>query len=999
MSSNPSASKEYNHKEIEGPVYQKWLDSGVFHHEPDDRGPEHRYCIMIPLPNVTGALHLGHALNHTCQDVMTRWNRMKGKTTLWMPGTDHAGIATQSVVERRLFELENKTRHDLGRAGLVERIWKWKDQYENRILSQMKLIGNSCDWDRTRFTLDEVCSRAVRHTFFAMFRDDLIYRGRRLVNWDTELQTAVADDEVYHETLKSHLWHIRYPLSDGSGHLVVATTRPETMLGDTAVAVHPEDERYKHLIGKTVDLPLTGRQIPVIGDPILVKQEFGSGCVKVTPGHDPNDYECGLRNNLEQINIMTPNGCVNENGGEYAGLVFDEARERVVKNLEALGLIESIEDYEHEVGHSDRSKSAIEPYLSEQWFARMGDVEGGVRCKGGTVVPGLAQAAIDTVKDGRIQFFPSRYANQYLDWLSEKRDWCISRQLWWGHRIPVWYCDGDVDEKVLQEAFKDRDDVVYKRDEWSGQWMFCIREGELPADSVPGQTLRQEEDVLDTWFSSALWPHSTLGWPDETADLKYFYPGSVLITTRDIITLWVARMVLTGLYNIGDIPFHHVYVHPKILDGEGQTMSKSKGNGADPAEIAEQYGADAMRFSIAYMTTESQDIRMPMAYACPHCGHLIPQMEKHRKLTRLACDKCKKEFQPSNPMVDVTGDLPLGIVSSEKFEVGWRLCNKLWQVSNGVVFRALADGEKGEAKPITSDDLNLGDRWILSRLHYCIENVNASLSVYRYAESTSYLYRFFWNEFCDWYVEMAKPQLRAEGERPRITRQILAYCLDSILRLLHPFIPFITEELWAHLNELAPQRGLENIAAQDGLLVSASWPEVDASLRDESLEADMEALQEITRAIRDVRAQVNAVRARAQESIMRSLPSVVVRAKQHVCDLVVKNKDMCMVLGPCDAIDAQSDAARPEASAARVIDGSTELYVPVGNLIDLDSEKKRLEGEVKKTEGFIKGTEAKLANEKFVSRAPDHVVQNERDKLEDLKQQREKLLQSIEELG
>lgn len=1000
MSTGISTSKEYSHKEIETAIYQKWLKSGTFHHEPDHKAPEHRYCIMIPLPNVTGALHLGHALNHTCQDVMIRWNRMKGKTTLWMPGTDHAGIATQAVVERRLYELEGKTRHDIGREALIQRIWEWKDQYEDRILSQMKLLGNSCDWERTRFTLDEVCGRAVRHAFFRMFSDGLIYRGQRLVNWDTELQTAVADDEVYHETVQSHLWHIRYPLTDGSGYLTVATTRPETMLGDTAVAVHPEDERYLHLIGKTVHLPLTGREIPIIGDPILVKQEFGSGCVKVTPAHDPNDYECGLRNTLPMINILTPDGHININGGRYAGLSREDARRQVVESLQAEGLLEKVEEYEHEVGHSDRSKSRIEPYLSKQWFARMSDVEGGIRCADGQSVPGLAQTAIDAVKEGLVTFYPARYANTYIDWLSEKRDWCISRQLWWGHRIPVWYCQGP-SERFLQQAFAGRDDIVWKRDDDEDCWMICVREGELAPEDIPGFSIRQDDDVLDTWFSSALWPYSTLGWPEQTKDLEYFYPGSVLITTRDIITLWVARMVLTGRYNLGDIPFHHVYVHPKILDGEGQTMSKSKGNGADPTEIIERYGADALRFSLAYMTTESQDIRMPIAYACPHCGHLIPQKPEHRKLNRMACPECKQEFQPSNPMVDVTGELPVGIVTSEKFEVGWRLCNKLWQVSNGFVLPALNDIENvsDTFKPIEESDLSLSDRWILSRLCESVAAFEESQSVYRYAETTSTLYRFFWNEFCDWYVEIAKPSLRAGGDRAHITRQILAWLLDQILRLFHPFIPFITEELWSRLNAVAPRRGIQSIGTHGELLVSAAWPAPPRSWRNEPLENEMTELQEIIRAIRDVRAQVNSVRAHAKQTIVRSLPLVVLRADAKTCVLIESNQELCRVLGPCDEIIANPDATRPDQSAARVIDGATEVYVPVGDLIDLAGEKKRLQSELDKVEQFIRQTEAKLSNEKFTSRAPDEVVQKERDKLADLQAQRERIIHSINDLG
>lgn len=1005
MSARSSSLKGYDPKPIEVEMYRLWMDAGCFHHDPGRPGDGNDYCIMIPLPNVTGALHLGHALNHTCQDVMVRRARMQGKRTLWMPGTDHAGIATQSVVERRLFEQEGKTRHDLGREELVRRIWQWKEQYEQRIISQMKLLGNSCDWERTRFTLDEVCSRAVRHTFFRMFRDGLIYRGRRLVNWDTQLQTAVSDDEVYHETVQSHLWHLRYPVTgrsaaaadarEGRDYLVVATTRPETMLGDTAVAVHPDDPRYKGLIGKTCILPLMEREIPIIADPILVKMEFGSGCVKVTPAHDPNDYDCGLRNGLEMINVFTPDGRINANGGRFAEMDRDTARREVVAALEDRGLIEKIEDYEHDVGHSDRSKTPIEPYLSEQWFVRMGDVEGGVKLADGSTASGLAQAAMDAVTSGRVRVFPERYAKTYLDWLGEKRDWCIGRQLWWGHRIPVWYARG-CDRAAIDAALGGRDDVVYQCDEANGRWQICLREGDLPADAVPGAEIEQDDDVLDTWFSSALWPHSTLGWPDRTPELDYWFPGSVLITSRDIITLWVARMVMTGLYNVGDVPFHHVYVHPKILDGDGQTMSKSKGNGVDPVEIIERYGADAARFSIAYMTTETQDVRMPVAYVCPHCDHLIPQRAQHRMQSWLTCPSCKEKFQPSSPLIDPDPNEPIGIVASERFEIGRNFCNKLWQAATGFVLRNL-DGY--DAQALDPASLELQDRWILSRLSACIETVDAEMAVYHYAESVLPIYRFFWNDFCDWYLEMAKLRIQAGGRDKRVAQQVLAWVLDQTLRLLHPFVPFITEALWRQLREAAAIRGVEQPAEQGPLIVQAAWPTAIAKHRDEAIQAEMAKLQGVIRAIRDILAKVNDIRSQEKESSIRMLPQAVVKTDEATADQIAGHAEFVKLLASCDALDVGPEQRRPPSSAVQVIDAATEVYVPLGDLIDLAKEKERLAGEIAKVDKQIKGIDAKLANEQFTSRAPAEVVQRERDRLADFQARRDTIAENLSSLG
>src|SRR5262245_39779295 len=669
----------YDHREAQQRWLAFWEEQGYFHSQPDES--KKPYTIVIPPPNVTGALHMGHALNNTLQDVLIRWRRMQGYNALYLPGTDHAGIATQAVVERRVREEENKTRHDLGREELVRRIWQWKDQYEKRILGQLRELGCSCDWQRTRFTLDEVCARAVRVTFFRMFKEGLIYRGKRLVNWDTQLQTSVADDETYVEETKGGFWTFKYPVkgepgasaTEGQEFIRFSTTRPETMLGDTAVCVHPSDERYKHLIGKTVTIPLVNREIPIIADGLLADPTLGTGCVKVTPAHDPNDYAAGVRNKLPMINILHPDGTINENGGKYAGMDRYRAREAVTKDMEALGLFEGREDRDIPLKFSDRSKTPIEPYLSDQWFVLMGDRADGK--------PGLAQTAMDAVTSGRVKFFPERYARTYLDWLGEKRDWCISRQLWWGHRIPVWYVS--CPEAELRRAFAGRDDVCWRLDEGNGRWLVCSLE-DLPTDALgPKYPLEEDPDMHGTCVSSPLWPNSTLGWPEQTEELRYYYATSVLVTSRDIITLWVARMVMTGLYNVGDMPFHHVYIHPKSLDGFGETMSKTKGNGIDPLDIIEHYGTDALRFQMVYLATETQDNRMPVSNVCPHCNELVPQKLEHLGLRtrKITCPKCKKPFRPGGPWPQPDPDLPTARQASEKFEMGRNFANKLWNAA------------------------------------------------------------------------------------------------------------------------------------------------------------------------------------------------------------------------------------------------------------------------------------------------------------------------------
>ena len=1058
MSESAELAKTYDPSQVESEIYALWEQNGCFRAVPDERPRERRFVIMIPLPNVTGALHLGHAINNTLQDIQIRYHRMRGDNTLWQPGTDHAGIATQAVVERRIFETEGKNRHDLGREELVRRIWEWKDQYQARIISQLKLMGCSCDWRRTRFTLDEVCAKAVRHTFFKLFKDGLIFRGKRLVNWDTQLQTAVADDEVYHETLQATLTHIRYPVTGSDEHLTVATTRTETMLGDTAVAVHPDDPRYKRLIGKTCTLPLMNREIPIVGDPILVDMAFGTGCVKVTPAHDPNDYDCGQRNGLEMINILTPDGHINENGGPYAGLDRYEAREKVTADLEAQGLIEKIEPYEHDVGHSDRSKTPIEPYLSDQWFVKMGDVEGGITLADGTVAPGLAQAAIDAVKDGRVKIFPERYTKTYLDWLNEKRDWCISRQLWWGHRIPVWSFEispegflGLLGGKAeVPQRDRQANDLWHRLlnefpDRVAGQRFRALPQERgldprvrqrLLADHSPDETFRvagptertlylclreddesiiseleacgyqRDGDVLDTWFSSQLWPHSTLGWPDEKnskeLNLDYYYPGSVLITSRDIITLWVARMVLSGLYCVGDIPFDHVYIHTKLLDGRGETMSKSKGNGVDPLDIIQMYGADALRYSIADLATETQDVRMPIDYLCPQCGHLTPQTKvvpsnkRPADISKVKCTSCKQHFATQWADQTLRDELGVALETSDKFELGRNFSNKLW---NAARF-AFMNLEGAPFEPIDVAGLPPEDRWILARLSNTIRRTNRQLLTYQFSPCIKDLRAFFWDSLCDWYIELTKarlfseprpsgsgtgrdtasesePRAQATGYGAATAKQVLAFVLDQTLRLFHPFVPFITERLWRQLNAIVPKRGLPGLAEpqMSDLLITAQyppkegWPGLDSA---EICEV-FEELQAATRGVRDLRSKCN-VRPRDRVTVTLNAPPghvEALRADAHVLQRLAGVGELTVTTG----------ATRPK-NAATLVVGPVQIFVH--DISDDKAEAARLRQDIAETEKQTAASAARLANQKFTANAPADVVQAARDRLADL---------------
>ncbi len=983
-------SKQYEPKEVQAKWYPFWEERGYFDANPQaDKRP---HVIMIPLPNVTGALHMGHALNGTIQDLLTRWRRMQGFEALWMPGTDHAGIATQAVVERRMFEQEKLTRHDIGREALVNRIWKWKDAYEQRILNQLKQLGASCDWRRTRFTLDDVCSRAVRRTFLKLFKDGLIYRGKRLVNWDTFLQTAVADDEVFTEEVSGNFWTFHYPLVDESGQetgekLSFSTTRPETMLGDTALCVHPGDERYQHLIGRQAKIPLNGRLIPVIADALLADKDLGTGCVKVTPAHDPNDYACGLRNGLEMINILNPDGTLNENGGQYQTLGIQEARKQVVAEMERLGYLEKVDDRPIPLKHSDRSKTPIEPYLSDQWFVQM---------------ESLAQLAIDAVNDNRVRFFPSRYAKTYLDWLGEKRDWCISRQLWWGHRIPIWYCETCTEED-LQAAFGDRDDVAYRRDDEDRCWLICA-EHDLDVDALGEHELIQDEDVLDTWFSSALWPHATLGWPDQAQNppingqpddsgagenqvLDYFYPGSVLVTSRDIITLWVARMVLTGLYNMGDIPFSHVCIHPKILDGFGRTMSKSKGNGVDPMDLIDRYGTDAVRFTLASFAGETQDVKLPVGYEDPETGEVVPQLLEHTEAKpengikpRIRFPKGKRDLQYSSPNYDPDPGEPVARMVSERFEYGRNFCNKFW---NAARF-AMLNLEGYEPGPINVKELPLEDRWILSRLAHTIEEVTTYLERYQLDAATRTLRDFVWNEFCDWYLEMSKPRLRDESTRPEAQR-VLVGVLDQLLRLLCPFTPFLVEELWQHLGQIAPSRGLPLAIPAEEAAIVAAWPTVVLDWKNVEIETRFERLRETVISVRNVRSIYG---------IPPGTPlNLLMRAKTEISSDMQTMASQFDNLAKAVLEAAGADVKRPVGSASFTI-GDIDGFIPLEGVIDINAELQRQQKEAEKVSGFIKGHRAKLDNPGFVNRAPADVVSNVRETLANLENQ----LRSIEEV-
>ncbi len=882
--SNTEIPKVYNPKNVEDRWYDYWVQKGYFNAEVNpEKTP---YTIVIPPPNVTAALHMGHAYNNTIQDIFIRYKRKQGYEALWLPGTDHAGIATQNVVEKELRK-EGKTRFDLGREAFVKRVWEWKEQYGSRIIFQLKKMGCSCDWRRERFTMDEGLSRAVREVFIRLYNKGWIYRGKYIINWCPRCGTALSDEEVEHKELAGKLWYIKYPVKDSAEYLVVATTRPETMLGDTAVAVHPEDERYRHLIGKTVILPLMKREIPVIADRV-VDPEFGTGAVKVTPSHDPNDFEIGERHKLPQINILNNDGSLNENAGVYQGLDRFEARKKVVADLEAQGLLVKIEDHTHSVGHCHRCGTVIEPLLSQQWFVRMKD---------------LARPAIEVVKDGRIKFHPAeRWLKTYINWLENIRDWCISRQLWWGHRIPVYYCQ----------------DCGH---------MMAAQEMPPHCEKCGSTRLKQDEDVLDTWFSSWLWPFSTLGWPDDTPELRYFYPTDTLVTGPDIIFFWVARMVMAGMEFMKDIPFKDVYLNGIVRDHLGRKMSKSLGNGIDPVEVIEKYSADAMRFTLIMLSSEGQDINLA---------------ESH-------------------------------------FEMGRNFSNKIW---NAFRFLALNMDEPRDNYRDYQAHYQLMDRWILSRLQRAIAGVGGNLDNFRINDSLNAVYRFFWHEFCDWYLELIKPRLSADAapEERATALSIATHVMKTSMSLLHPYIPFITEEIWHRLK-----------SGDEESIVVSPWPEVVEELIDQEAEARMRFLQETIGAVRNIRSELNVPPAK-----WATLKFKTDEAEKDA--LLNRYAAYLRQLARVERIEKIPAEEKVAAAAVAVVDG-VELFVPLAGLIDISAEKKRLEKEIGRLEGQIAGLEKKLSNEQFLTRAPERVVQQERKKLQSFRDKLTKLKNNLAQLG
>ena len=864
-------SKAYAPAEIEERWYETWEKAGHFHAEPSEREP---FAIVLPPPNVTGALHIGHALGHTLMDALTRRARMQEREALWQPGTDHAGIATQNVVEREL-AAEGTDRHELGREAFVERVWEWKHLYGGRILEQMRRLGDSCDWPRERFTMDEGLSRAVRTVFVRWFDDGLIYRGNRIINWCPRCGTALSDIEVEHEDVAGELITFRYRLKDGSGDVAVATTRIETMLGDTGIIVHPDDDRYRGLVGKKVVHPFfPERDMPIVADE-AVDPEFGTGAVKATPAHDPLDFEMGERRGLEKINILDGAAHINAEGGPFAGLDRYEARAKVLEELEALGLVDAVErPYMHSVGHCYRCNTEVEPWLSLQWFVKMEP---------------LAKPAMEAVADGRISFEPPRFEKAYMDWLSNIRDWCISRQIWWGHRIPVWYCE---DCDAIFASMEDAD--------------VCNR--------CNSHNVRQDTDVLDTWFSSQLWPFSTLGWPDETRELDFFYPTAVMVTGYEILYLWVARMVMSGLYFMNEVPFHDVFIHGIVRDARGKKMSKSLGNVIDPLDMIDRYGADALRFSLAFASIPGNDMR----------------------------------------------------VSEDRIQESRNFANKLWNAARFVL------SSLGDERPSLADapGLSTPDRWILARLDRALAELEGHLAVYNFGEAMRVLHRFIWSEFCDWYIELSK--LRSAEAAP-----MLVEVLDNILRVLHPVMPFITEELWSRLRP------------DDGSIMHARWPAARGA-GDEEVEALMDRFQDLVGGLR---------RLKVDHGIPQGQRVAVSVVAGRYRSELEQMKEAAMSLARLGSLDLVDELPPPGGTARTVTAAGIEASMDLGSAIDLDVERDRLSGRIAQTKAEIARAEGKLANEGFVARAPEPVVAKERAKLEEHRENLAKLEAQLGTLG
>ena len=850
--------KVYEPQEAEARIYEKWEKAGCFRGQRDPK--KKPFTIVMPPPNVTGQLHMGHAMDCALQDILIRFKRMEGYAALWVPGIDHAGIATQIKVEDELRTKEGLTRYDLGREKFLERVWDWKQRFGDRIVKQQKKMGISCDWDRARFTMDEGCSKAVRETFCNLYEKGLIYKGSRIINWCPHCVTALSDAEVEYQDKPGHLWHMRYPLADGSGYLVVATTRPETMMGDTGVAVNPNDDRYKHLVGKKCILPLMDREIPIVADD-YVEMDFGTGCVKMTPAHDPNDFEVGLRHNLETIRVLDDNGKVNENGGKYQGMDRYEARKAVVADLEALGLMEKIEDYSHNVGTCYRCHNDVEPIISAQWFVKMEP---------------LAKEALRVVYDGETRFVPDRFAKTYTNWMENVHDWCISRQLWWGHQIPVWYCD----------------DCGH---------MTVSRTDATECEKCRSKHIHRDPDVLDTWFSSALWPFSTLGWPDKTADLDYFYPTDVLVTGYDIIFFWVARMIFSACEQTKQPPFHTVFIHGLVRDDKGRKMSKSLGNGIDPLEIADKYGADALRFNLVTGNSPGNDMRF----------------------------------------------------YTERCEAMRNFANKIWNASRFLKMNLTID------HCALPEKLELEDKWILSKLNRCIPEVTENMDKYELGVAAQKIYDFIWDDYCDWYIELTKTRLQGEDEDSKVrAQQVLCYVLTQMLKMLHPFMPFITEEIWQAL----PHEG--------HYLIRAQWPTYRQEFDFAAEERAMEAVKDAISAVRARRAEMNVPPSRKAKIIITS----------QTPEIYVGGRDFITRLAYASEVEVGTQTPQDLNGMVTVSTHDATMYLPLAELVDIEKELERIGKEITKARENLERIEKKLQNESFVSKAPEAVVNAEREK-------------------
>ncbi len=875
--------KGYEPAEVEQKWFDVWEQRGDFH--ADENSSKPHYSIVIPPPNVTGVLHMGHALNNTLQDILCRWKRMSGYEVLWMPGTDHAGIATQNVVEKQL-AAEGKDRHDLGRDAFVERVWKWRKESGGQIINQLKRLGASCDWQRERFTMDEGLSTAVREVFVSLYDDGLIYRDNRLINWCPRCHTALSDLEVEHEDKQGNLWHLRYPVKGTEQVLIVATTRPETMLGDTAVAVHPEDERYTDLIGKTVLLPLMNREIPIIADE-YVDKDFGSGAVKITPAHDFNDFEIGKRHDLEFINILDESGKINEKGGSYVGMERNVARAKVVTDLEALGLLDKIDNYTNAVGECYRCRTTIEPYMSKQWYV---------------AVKSLAAEAIKAVDSGQTKIVPQQWEKTYYEWMNNIQDWCVSRQIWWGHRIPAWFCN-DCGEITVS-----RSDVTT-----------CKHCG--------SNNLRQETDVLDTWFSSALWPFSTMGWPEQTQSLQKFYPTSCLVTGFDILFFWVARMMMMGIKFMGEVPFKEVYIHALVRDAQGQKMSKSKGNVIDPLTIVDEYGADAFRYTLCAFAAMGRDIKL----------------------------------------------------SADRIGGYRNFVNKLWNASRFALMN-LEDFDPAE-HDLSQQPLSPADQWILNRYAFAAAEVNQALTNYKFNDAASILYSFTWHEFCDWYIELSKGNLYGDNaEARRATQIVLFTVLEGLLRMLHPILPFVTEEIW---HALPGQRAVDSI-------MQADYPLKPLAATDQSIVADMEGVMDVIRAIRNVRGELDVPPGKKIKVVLNCKSDSVVKS-------ITSGQAYIKSLARVENLLVGVAVERPKQASTQVA-GEVEVMIPLADLINVEEEEARLNKEIEKVQKDVGFFEKKLSNEKFVANAPPQVLEKDRGKLAAAEKKREILQQSLEKI-